>query len=227
MIRALPGLVVLKILVFYSFGLYHGIWRHAGTPEVVRLVKASTLASGLALAGLTSIFGTESVSLSVVILDWMIATGDVGGARFGFRALRQYFAAQRQDGRRALVYGSHGPGLLVLRHLRYRSDRTVVGLLDADATRHGLRVQGVDVLGGPGSLPEIVATYEVDEVILPVENTTEGDRQMLAEQCAEANVDCRHFAFVLQPAMHTDAVLESSTAENGTPAKSRSAAPSY
>jgi len=200
MIQALPAIVVLKVAVFYVFGLYHGVWRHAGTPEVVRLLKASTLASGLVLAGLLGTYGPDSVSLSASILDWMIATGAVGGTRFGFRALRQYFAARREDGARVLVYGSTDQSLLVVRHLRRRSDRSVVGLIDDDPGRHGLRVQGVKVVGGTDTLPRLAATHEVDEVIVPLEGTGAEERRRLADVCAAAGIDCRHFAFHLEPA---------------------------
>jgi len=203
MIQALPGIVGTKIVIFYAFGLYHGVWRHAGTPEVVRLVKASTLASGLAFAGLAGIFGLDTVSLSVLILDWMIATAAVGGARFGFRALRQYFAVQRGGGERVLVYGSSDHGLLVLRHLRQRMDRTVIGLLDADPSRHGLQVQGVTVLGSPNDLPQLASTHDIDEVIVPLQNTTERLRRQLARACTEAGVGCKHFSFRLQPAVES------------------------
>jgi UDP-GlcNAc:undecaprenyl-phosphate GlcNAc-1-phosphate transferase len=221
MIQALPGLVVLKITVFYAFGLYHGVWRHAGTPEVIRLTKASILASALSFVGLTAVFGVGTLSLSVLILDWMLATGAVGGTRFGFRALRQYFAAQRDAGRRVLVYGSSDHGLLVLRHLRQRMDRTVVGLLDEEASRHGLQVQGVQVLGGPDALAQLAPKYEVDEVIVPVENTTGEQRQRLADTCAAAGIGCKHFAFSLQPADAAAHAL-SSAAGDGAPEASHS-----
>ena len=200
LVGALPAIVVLKVGVFYAFGLYHGVWRHAGTPEAVRLVKASTLASGLALAGLLAAYGPDAVSVSVAILDWMVATGAVGGIRFGFRALRQYFAARRDDGARTLVYGSGDQSLLVVRHLRRRADRTVVGLLDDDAARHGLQVQGVEVLGDAEGLPRLAARHDVDEVLVPVQGTGADERRRLAQVCAAAGIGCRHFAFRLEPA---------------------------
>lgn len=215
MTQALPGLVVVKITVFHLFGLYHGVWRHAGTPEVLRLVKASILASLLVFAGLAALVGPNALSLSVLILDWMLATGAVGGTRFGFRALRQYFAAQRDTGRRVLVYGSSDHGLLVLRHLRQRMDRTVVGLLDSDASRHGLQVQGVQVLGSPDALPRLVSQHEIDEVIVPVQNTTEKQRRDLANSCAAAGIGCKHFAFSLRSAEEAPALP--STTGDGAP----------
>ncbi|HHP7239286.1 glycosyltransferase family 4 protein, partial [Longibacter sp.] len=46
MIQILPFVVSLKIALFYAFGLYRGIWRYAGTPELVRTGLATLTASG-------------------------------------------------------------------------------------------------------------------------------------------------------------------------------------
>lgn len=213
MIQGLPGVIGIKIVIFYTFGLYHGVWRHAGTPEIVQLVKASLLASLLLFTGLAGFFGGEPVSFSVLILDWMIATMAVGGTRFGFRALRQYFAVHRGGGTKVLVYGSRDHALLVLRHLRQRMDRTVIGLLDADPTRRDLQVQGVKVLGSVDALPEIAAEYDIDEVIVPVANTTDERRSRLVEKCTEAGVKCKYFAFSLQPAAEPGVALPSSAGD--------------
>ncbi len=205
-VQALPWIVVLKIGVFYAFGLYHGVWRHAGTPEVVRLVKASTLASVGTLAGLFALYTPELISLSALILDWMIATVLIGATRFGFRAFRQYFAARRDEGHRVLIYGSTNPALLVLRHLRQRMDRTVVGLLDDNPTRHALKVQGVEVLGGVDDLPDLASAHNVDEVIVPLENTSETMRARISRTCNRVNIACKHFAFQMEPVVPESAL---------------------
>lgn len=196
---ALPGIVMLKVVVFYIFGLYHGVWRHAGTPEIIRLIKASTLASLLTLGGLVMIYGLEAISISAAILDWMIATGGIGGIRFAFRVLRQYFAARRVGGRNVLVYGSGDQGLLAVRHLRHYDDRTVVGLLDNDPNRHALTVQGIEVLGGCDDLRRLATEYDIDELIVPSESPPQSRLNQLARTCRDVGIDCRHFAFALEP----------------------------
>lgn len=198
----LPGLIGAKLLVFYASGLYEGIWRHAGTPEAVRLVGASTVASLLVGEGLWLGTDLQPAAVSVLLIDWGIATAGVGGVRFGFRALRQYVAAHRDGGRRVLVYGSGEDGMLLLRHLRHHSGlgRTVVGLLDDDPSRHGCHVQGVKVLGGPEDLSRLCQAEDVDEVIIPTQEASAPVRRQVQERCAEAGVDCQYFEARLRPA---------------------------
>jgi len=196
MTQALPAIVAVKIAVFHLFGLYHGIWRHAGTPELVRLVSASTVASGVAWTGLLLVYGPAQLSASVAILDGLLCTLAVGGIRFGFRGLRQYFASHRSGGRRVVIVGTGPTSVLALRYLRQNDDinRTAIGFLDTDAHRKGLRLQGLRVLGTPRDLPSLVREHDVDEVILPSTDVPEKQRTIVQASCQEEGVPCRYFS---------------------------------
>jgi len=202
MVQALPGIIGAKLLLFYAFGLYEGIWRHAGTSEVVRLAKASVAASVLVGTGLAVVADLEAGAISIFILDGLVTTIGIGGVRFAFRALRQYAAAHRDEGRRVLLYGSETDGILLLRHLRHHPElgRTVVGLLDDDPDRHGHRTQGVEVLGGPDDLPQLCSAHEVEEVIVPLAAASEETCDRIRAQCRAADVECRYFSLTIEPA---------------------------
>ncbi|PSQ54330.1 MAG: hypothetical protein BRD28_02550 [Bacteroidetes bacterium QH_10_64_37] len=219
-IEVLPGVIGGKLFVLYAFRLYEGIWRHAGTPEGVRLGAGSVAASLLVGGGL--VLATEvgfGALLPVLLIDWAVATMGIGGTRFAFRALRQYVAAHREEGRRVLLYGSDADAMLVLRHLRHdpELDRSVRGLLDDDPDRRGYRVQGVEVLGGLEDLPRLCSAHDIEEVILPALSPPEAERHRVQEQCAEAGVDCRYFSVSLRPASETDPLTVEPTSGNGAP----------
>jgi len=204
----LPGVIGGKLLVLYAFGLYEGIWRHAGTPEVVRLGVGSVMASLLSGIGILAVTGVGAGALlPVLLIDWAVATMGIGGTRFAFRALRQYVAAHREDGRPVLVYGTDADAMLVLRYLRHHPElnRSVEGLLDGDPTRHQARVQGVDVLGSAEDLPDLCSARDVEEVIVPVQSVSKAERRRLREQCMVAGVSCQYFAPTLRPASEGDA----------------------
>jgi UDP-GlcNAc:undecaprenyl-phosphate GlcNAc-1-phosphate transferase len=200
MMQALPSVVALKVGIFYLYRLYHGIWRHAGTPEFVRVVGASTTASGLLGAGLLLVFGFDAVSFSVLILDWMLTTGAVTGIRFGFRGLRQYFASHRSTGRRVLIVGTDSASVLALRYLRQNDvDRTAIGFVDGPPGRKGLRLQGLRVVGTPEEMDAILSRCEVDEVILPGDDDLPAlDRRQIRTACRNHGVPCRHFSVGLR-----------------------------
>jgi UDP-GlcNAc:undecaprenyl-phosphate GlcNAc-1-phosphate transferase len=202
MLTALPAVIGLKIAVFYVFNLYHGIWRHAGTPELVRLVSASTVASALTFAGIVLVFGMEPLAPAVFIIDWMLATGAIGMIRFGFRGLRQYFAAHRTEGPRVLIYGDAPTALLAVRYLRQPNvdiQRTIVGFLADNPDRVGLHTQGLGILGTINDLQETCDRYNIDEVIITSSQLGLTKQEAVERACIAHGLTFRYFSVALTP----------------------------
>lgn len=202
MLLILPAVMTTKVIVFYLLGLYHGIWRHAGTSEFVRLVMGSTLASIVVVLGIIVAGGAGYLSPALVVLDWMVTTAAIAGIRFGFRGLRQYLAAQRSNGKHVLIYGSGSASVLALRHIREDDalNRTAVGFVDPDPHRVGMHVQGISVVGTPNDLKGLSSTHDADELVVPTFATDEETQNDLLRACVQVDLACRFFAFDLHPA---------------------------
>ena len=201
MLEVLPLVVGAKVLVFYGMGLYRGIWRHAGTPEVVRTGAATILAGGATFGVYAGLHGLAAVSAAVLVIDWMIVTLAVAGVRFGFRGLRQYFAANRTDGRRVLLYGAGDAGVLTLRELR-RNDalgRQPVGFIDDDPLKQNQTIQGLKVRGTGEDLVAVCREYDVDEVIVTTTTMPEARQQAVYRRCRDASIPCAAFDVTVEP----------------------------
>lgn len=193
--QVLPLVMVLKVSVFYGLGLYRGLWRHAGTPEIIHLARTTALASLVTAGVLGAVYGFAAFSQAVFIIDWMIVTLAVGGARFGFRGLRQYLASKRHSDHRALLYGAGDAGLLALRELRQNPDRNIapVGFVDDDPLKQGQYVQGLKVLGTGQDVDALCQQHGVDVVLITAVRMTDARRMAIATACADAGVACRVF----------------------------------
>lgn len=200
LMNALPGVVGIKLFVFAATGLYRGLWRYAGTPELVQIVRASALASVLTYVALVPFYGTAYLSEAVFFIDWMIVTLAVGGVRFGFRGLRQYLSAQRKEGRRVLLYGAGKTGLLMLRALRQNAELelTPVGFIDDDLDKQGLAAQGLSVLGTCRDLPRICSEERVEEVLITTVRLPEARKEEVLDVCRALGVNCRTFNLSFQ-----------------------------
>lgn len=202
MLTVLPAVIGLKIAVFYTADLYQGIWRHAGTPEFVRLVGASTAASVIIWGGVIAVFGTDNIAPAVIILDWMLATGAIAFIRFGFRGLRQYFASQRVQGPRVLIYGSGPNALLALRYFRQQGsspNRTVVGFLTDDVARIGSHAQGLSVIGSLDDLVQQYDVHNVEEIIIATGDLSLSRTEAVERRCLAHGIPCRRFSLSLYP----------------------------
>ncbi len=201
LVETLPLVITVKVAVFYGLGLYRGLWRHAGTPELVRVVAATTLASGAAFLVLVLVYGTAPVSHAIFFIDWMVSVLAVGGVRFGFRGLRQYMAASRRHGRRVLLYGAGDTGIFTLRMLRQAPDLDLapVGFLDDDPAKQGCTVQGLRVLGTADDLADVCAAYDAAEVLITSLSMPATRRRELRAACDAAGVRCRAFGLTFEP----------------------------
>ena len=221
LLEALPLVIAAKVVVFYAGGLYRGIWRHAGTPELVRTV-ATTLAASAVVGGLlVGLYGAGAVGGAVLVIDWMVTTGGVAGARFGFRGLRQYFLSRRTGTRRVLIYGAGDTGLLALRVLRHDPNVSAepVGFVDDDPLVQGQTVQGLRVLGAREDLPHLGRTHDIDELLIATDAAVPDRRRVLHDACREAGIDCRAFSVSYDPVRPDDE--DSAKRVSSSPASAR------
>ena len=68
--EVLGWLVIIKIITFYSFNLYKGIWKYASVPDMINAFKATLSASILVIIFIFFIYGDLSFSRSIIIIDF-------------------------------------------------------------------------------------------------------------------------------------------------------------
>jgi UDP-GlcNAc:undecaprenyl-phosphate GlcNAc-1-phosphate transferase len=201
LLEVLPLVVAVKIAVFYAAGLYRGIWRHAGTPEIIRTVGATLGAALAATAVVMVLYGTSALSLAVICIDWMATLITVMGARFGFRGLRQWLSMQRRHDQRVLLYGAGDAGALSLRELRQNPDRKMqpVGFVDDDPFKQGQRVQGLRVLGSGSDLRRLCRHHQIDTVLVTTAKMSPDKLRAVYDACQSIDVACRCARFTFEP----------------------------
>ena len=81
--------VPLKLFVFFSFGLYRGMWRYTSVRDFSRLAQACFLSTLLIMATVLFTYRFWGFSRAVFILDGGLTFFLAGGLRM---AIRLYFA---------------------------------------------------------------------------------------------------------------------------------------
>ena len=192
--------LILKPIVFMAFGLYGRYWMYATVNDLVVVVMGVTAASG-ALALLVGIGMTmhtiQEFSRSVVLIDWLLTIVAIGGLRFGIRLLndRRVVRIGSLSGprRNLLVVGAGAAGAVVLREIQRNPGLSLrpIGLLDDDRVKRGKRIHGVRVLGNLETLPAMIATHAVQEVIIAMPTAPGPVIRRVAQACAAAGVVSR------------------------------------
>lgn len=189
-------IALMKVSLFRWFQLYQGLWAHAGTPEAIRLVQASSIASVGVLGAILAFQHDAPVPIAVLVLDWMLTVATTGGRRFGQRAWNQYRTKTTDGGKKVLIYGADRYGVFLLRYLRHVApgQYSVVGFYDPAASSHELK--------GLPLVPAAEST-EADSIIVPVPPDAETSERNCSRgfaDCAELDLDCQQFQLAISAA---------------------------
>jgi FlaA1/EpsC-like NDP-sugar epimerase/lipopolysaccharide/colanic/teichoic acid biosynthesis glycosyltransferase len=181
------GVIVMPALMFRS-GAYGRYWPFAAPGEFLQLGAVAAIAAGLAsmvamavlwLSG-APVIATElprSVPLLFTILAPMLVSAPRVAARalYGQRVgdLLNVFQSKghdesSMDPTSVIIVGAGGVGARLAREMRLNAHWRMlpVGFLDDDASKHGLKIQGVPVLGACNRLPEFTAAFKVKQVVI-------------------------------------------------------------
>lgn len=196
----LPLVLAAKMLGFHLAGIYRGAWRYAGLMDVARMAEGATAGSLLGIAALFLWTHLIGFSRTALVLDWLLTLLLLASSRVSLRFVREYLAAQAEDGRRALIFGAGGGGALLLQELRQNPSLGYrpVGFVDDDPIKIGSIIQGLPVLGTRHDLQALVRRHRVDEVLLaapscPPEVVTE-----IIRSCQASGVHTRRLSPILE-----------------------------
>jgi UDP-GlcNAc:undecaprenyl-phosphate GlcNAc-1-phosphate transferase len=193
LIRSLPLIIVIKLACFAALGLYRGVWRYVSLPDMLTIFKAVTLGSGLSALTLLYLWRFEGYSRAVFIIDWLLLFVGVSATRVAERFLNEWIVSAAEDATPILIVGAGDTGELALRHLKHNGEgkRRVVGFLDDDVRKRGMRIHGLPVLGTREALSRILSDFQVREVLIAI---SQPPAELVAEvqrSCQRAQVPCK------------------------------------
>ena len=187
-LRTLAWVVPVHAVLFWSFGLYRGIWRFASLPDLRRIL----IAVGVAAAGVSTLMFMLQIGVprTVLILTPLLLLLMMGGSRIGYRAWTERmisgFMARR--GEPVLVLGADEAAVNLIKDLKRSSQWRVVGVLDDDATKLGRQLQGVNVLGRLNEIPRWQRRLGVNQAIIAMPEAPHRERRRAIEFCNRAGL---------------------------------------
>lgn len=210
-VQVLPLVVLLYLGVNAVAGLYSRLWRYASASEAITIF-AAVVVSTAALAGL-EIIGQfvrgmgRPLPFSVVSMGGVLCLGAFTVARYRTRLLTGFIGRLEtlvgsHGRRRVLIVGAGEAGQLLAFQLQTRDMRhlyELVGFVDDDPRKLGMKVHGIKVLGDRESICQLVPERSVDLIILAIHRLSAKDSQDILGRCHETSAQVR----VLPDAMDT------------------------
>ncbi len=205
-VLAAMGFALLFSIVGTIFGVNRVAWSKASSSDVWDLFAASAVATALALLG-NYVIGPQPLYPPALINSLyppalvLIASGL---SLFGFIVVRYrsrllsglaYRWLQTRKSainarEKVLIIGGGTTGQFVAWFLNNGDQLTVfhvVGFVDDDLYKQGMRVQGVQVLGKREDIPHLVRQHDIGILIFAIHNIHPDERDTLLKICAETN----------------------------------------
>ena len=191
LLASAPMLVVIRLIALRIFNLNRGWWHFSGVSEAIDILKAVTLGS-LAFWLFMRTLGILSFPRSIYLLEWVLTAGFLAGARLLSRVLADSTLENAQASKKVILIGAGFAAQMVIREIEQPgSEFEVLGCVDDDATKLGIRIHGVPVLGRVDQLPEFLPRYPANEVLIAVPSATGEQMQRFVECCHRARIPSR------------------------------------
>jgi FlaA1/EpsC-like NDP-sugar epimerase len=203
----IPYIVPFKLLVFFVFGLYRGMWRYTSLVDFLNVLKATLFSSGMIILAILFIYRFEGFPRSVFILDWLLSFIFIGGIRVAIRFLlsekerglhflfHNPFSPKKITRRkkRLLIIGGGDAGEKMLREIRDNAKLSyeVMGFLDDDPKKKGMRIHGVPVLGPIPKIHNLAYDAEMDEILIAAPSASTKQMRRIVQACEATGLKTR------------------------------------
>jgi len=185
--------LLIKIPIYYLFGLYRRLWGYASTRELRLIIITVTSASVLVAVVMILLLTFKAFNgfpRSVLIIDWLLSIFLIGGTRFTIRLIADNVSTvssstRSKQARRALIIGAGDAGALVVRELQKNPDLNLnpVGFLDDNPVKLKQQIHGIPVVGTLADIGKILEHRKIEEVIIAIPSSSGKVVRMIADVC--------------------------------------------
>ncbi len=191
--RALPLVIALKLVVFYLFRIYNGMWRYVSIHDLLQIFLANLVSSVLLFAIILTWRQQYFIgfSRSVLILDFLICFFAISGKRVLSRIIREAAAKGRRDETiKTLILGSSGSCNSVIQAFSSgMGNRHIIGIIDSNMNP-GVSIRGIPVLGEPERTGYFAKKLKISEILLLPPYSNPSTIREIMNQLDEENTSC-------------------------------------
>ncbi len=189
-----------KLVCFFLFDVYRGMWRYTGINDLFNIIKATASGSFSFIVYLAMFHQFSGVFKPVVVADAVFTVVAIGGLRLFVRLHFQkeynlvedimFWRKEENACRKALIVGT---GSLAERLLRELGDASfpkykVIGFVDENAVHSGMKIHGVPIVGALTDIPKLITYYCIDDILIAVSDVENKKIKALVEFCTGLDV---------------------------------------
>ncbi|MBW3625757.1 MAG: polysaccharide biosynthesis protein, partial [Armatimonadetes bacterium] len=194
MARTLPFILAVRFGALLLISRYQPSWRYVSIHDL-GLILTSTFLSSSILALLFYVWMPIGFPRSVLIIDTLLNVLLLVCGRLLFRLIFPYYYRKRnlqypakyEQRRQILIVGAERVGERIARDILQSMEWNLVGFVDYDPLKKGMRIHGRPVLGPLAMIPEILETHQIDDVLVAVPGITGSQLSDIVRLCEQSS----------------------------------------
>lgn len=206
-LRDFVFILLIKILFFFYYDIYAGMWRYSSFEDLLKIIKASCFSSFFIAFLIYCAYGFVGFSRSVFILDCLLTILLISTSRFSIRFFYQYlwndldvgknpniWRSFRYSGcrntRNLLIIGAGDFGEKIYREIQNNAGLKyqVVGFVDDSRDKIGKRIHGIPVFGPLEETNHIVEKLKVKELLIAIASISSRQMRRIVSYCGEIGI---------------------------------------
>ncbi|MDR2546856.1 MAG: polysaccharide biosynthesis protein [Lachnospiraceae bacterium] len=195
--------IILTLIIFYLFRLYHSLWAYASETELQNIVIAVVVSSIINAIGL-QFFRIEELAVpnSYYFIYTFLLIAFIFVSRFSYRFFRgrKHKSANKGNSISVMIIGAGEAGNQIIKEIVNSSfsTMTVRCVIDDDKAKWGRFIYGVRIAGGRESIIECADIYSIDEIIVAMPSISGTELSAILEICKETNCKLRALPGIYQ-----------------------------
>jgi FlaA1/EpsC-like NDP-sugar epimerase len=204
----IPFVLVTKVVSFFYFDLYRGMWRFTSIADLFNIIKASSISTLLIICFI--LFSPRrfiGFPRSVFVIDWCLTILFIAGFRL---AIRVYFVHIRENEswpevarsfwglltrkqtakKNLLIVGAGNCGEKLYREIRDNAtlQYNVVGFTDDDPAKIGMKIHGLPVLSPIKEIAKSAKKVNATEILIAVPSANAQQMRGIVDYCKSCGI---------------------------------------
>jgi FlaA1/EpsC-like NDP-sugar epimerase len=195
-VRLILSGAAMLVVIFYAFGIYKNLWERTSGHGITLIINAVATCTFLILV-VNATVRPQPLPFSIILIGNLLALGGfiavryrsrmVSGLSWRWQAIWNYKFPKPST--RVLIIGAGQSGSELAVQLKHRSDKRyrLVGFVDDDAEKHGMYIEGSQILGGRQAIGRLVEFHNIDLVAVAIHNISGPEFRDILTQCESTN----------------------------------------
>lgn len=202
--RALPGLIIITLIVFAVLRLYNSLWSYAGGTELMYMICACLVDAflGMIYVLLMNHAAVYPLPRSYYVYFAIALIIFTAISRYSYRLVRAFSnrRVKAATQKRVLVIGAGEAGNAIIKEITNSSyvDMNVVGVIDDDKKKHGGYIHGVKVLGDRYDIEDVARELNVKEIIVAIPTAAPKEMKEILDICKKTGCELKRLPGMYQ-----------------------------